>query len=395
MKAPMSEEPKPAAPEGGASTSPEATQSLGNTLLKVVALLACIFLFIVGIKAMSNAFEGFGEGFANNLMTATRNPFLALIIGTVVTALVQSSSTTTSLIVGMVASGTIGMEAAIPMVMGANIGTTVTNTLVSMGHMTVSEDYRRALAAATVHDFFNLFAVIILLPLELAFGVLGHLATWSQEAFSSLQPGDKLPNPLKEAVKPVVHLLENITGEHHWLLLLISVAIIVGMLICIVKVLKSLVLKRIETFFDTHLFKSWWRAMAFGLLLTVAVQSSSITTSLIVPLAGAGVLRLIQIFPYTMGANVGTTMTAMIAALALGEAEGVKIAFAHFFFNVVAILVIWPFPVMRQVPLKCAEWLADQSVKRWYVPIVFVALVFFVIPIVLILLHRWFSGSWS
>ena len=66
---------------------------------------------------------------------------------------------------------------------------------------------------------------------------------------------------------------------------------------------------KLEAFFDTHIFKTTIRAMLFGILITFLVQSSSITTSLVVPLAGAGILKLRQIFPYTLGANIGTTMT--------------------------------------------------------------------------------------
>ena len=108
--------------------------------------------------------------------------------------------------------------------------------------------------------------------------------------------------------------------------------------------LKALVIGRVEAFFDSTLFANAGRAMFFGLLITVLVQSSSITTSLAVPLAGAGILTLLQIFPYTLGANIGTTITAMLAALAVGEISAVTVAFAHLLFNVCGIASIWPVP---------------------------------------------------
>ncbi len=95
--------------------------------------------------------------------------------------------------------------------------------------------------------------------------------------------------------------------------------------------------------------------MLFGLLITVLVQSSSITTSLAVPFAGAGILTLIQIFPYTLGANIGTTITAMLAALAVGEISAVTVAFAHLLFNICGIALIWPLPAIRRIPLRLAE----------------------------------------
>jgi len=89
------------------------------------------------------------------------------------------------------------------------------------------------------------------------------------------------------------------------------------MLFFIVKLLRSLVLNNIQQYFDKYIFKSAARAMAFGIILTIMVQSSSITTSTIVPLAGAGVVRLHQLYPFTIGANVGTTVTALLASLTL------------------------------------------------------------------------------
>ena len=87
------------------------------------------------------------------------------------------------------------------------------------------------------------------------------------------------------------------------------------MLYALVKLLRSLVLEKIEAFFDQYIFKTALRAVGFGVLITIMVQSSSITTSLVVPLAGAGVLSLRQIFPFTLGANIGTTVTALMASL--------------------------------------------------------------------------------
>jgi sodium-dependent phosphate cotransporter len=158
------------------------------------------------------------------------------------------------------------------------------------------------------------------------------------------------------------------------------------MLTLIVKILRSLVLARVGSFFDEHLFKNAGRAMLVGLLLTIAVQSSSITTSLVIPLAGAGVLRLIQILPYTLGANVGTTVTAMLAALSTGEIAAVNVAFAHLLFNLVGIGLLWPVPRIRQIPIRIAEALADLSMKNRWLPVGFILLIFFGVPLLLILL---------
>ena len=119
-----------------------------------------------------------------------------------------------------------------------------------------------------------------------------------------------------------------------------------------VKSLKFLVVTRAEAWFDRYLFKNAFRAFLVGLMLTAMVQSSSITTSLAVPMAGAGLLTLVQIFPYTLGANVGTTVTAILAALVTGNLAAIIVAFSHLLFNISGILIWWPF---KMIPITLAE----------------------------------------
>ena len=95
------------------------------------------------------------------------NPIVGLMIGILFTVLVQSSSTCTSVIVSLVAAGGLSVKTAVPMVMGANIGTSMTSTLVSLTQVTDVEQFERAFAAATVHDCFNWCSVIVCLILEL------------------------------------------------------------------------------------------------------------------------------------------------------------------------------------------------------------------------------------
>lgn len=337
------------------------------------------------MAAWGESFKLFGRGFSEQILKTTASPFVGLFIGIFATALVQSFSTTTSIIVGMVAGGAISIEGAIPMVMGANIGTTITNTIVSLGHLTRAAELRRAFAAATIHDFFNVLTVLVLFPLELLTGLLARAATLHAGIFQGVG-GMRLSNPLQAATKPVLAFLSGLMKNHPIFLLILSVLLTFAMLACIVKLLRSLVLKKVESFFDRHLFKNAGRAMLFGLLLTVAVQSSSVTTSLIIPLAGAGILRLSQIFPYTMGANVGTTVTAMLAALATGKPEAVTVSFAHLLFNVFGILFIWPVPPIRQIPIRLAEGMAELSVRNRSVALLYILLIFFIIPLVLIVI---------
>jgi len=304
------------------------------------------------------------------------------------TVLFQSSSTTTSLIVGMAGGGLIGLSSAIPMVMGANIGTTVTNTLVSLGHIRRKEEFRRAFASSTVHDFFNMLAVLIFFPLEMMFGFLEKSAIFLGNIFFTEINEKPFESPIKQAVSWAVNHLKGFVHniiDSDWILLFVSVIITLIMLFSIVKLLRSMVLEKVEKFFDKYIFKTAIRALIFGFILTVLVQSSSITTSTIVPLAGAGVLTLRQIFPFTLGANIGTTVTSLMAALVLNPIAMV-VAFSHLLFNIVGIIAIYPIKQIREIPLYCAETLADLSLKNRLIPLLYLAIVFVLIPLIIIIL---------
>jgi sodium-dependent phosphate cotransporter len=355
-----------------------------HPLIRLGILFALLYTFFVSISLMGAAFKFFGKGFALQLLETTSSPFVGLFIGIFATSLVQSSSTTTSITVGLVAAGGIDAMHAIPIVIGANIGTSVTNTLVSVGHISRPEEFRRAFAAATVHDFFNLLTVLVIFPLQLTTNFLGR-AAYALEVVFQNAGGLKVANPLKLATKPAVEWITGLTHESGILMLLVSVALLFVALRYIVVNLRALVIGRVEAFFHERLFKNALTAGLVGLVITVMVQSSSITTSLAVPLAGAGILTLQQIFPMTLGANVGTTITGVLASLVTGEPAAVTVAFAHVLFNIFGIVIIWP---ARRLPMYLAESLAGVSLRSRVLPIVYILIVFYLIPLLLITLMR-------
>ena len=174
-----------------------------RTPTRSALVVGLIYFFLVGVSSLENGIKIMGEDTQERLFSAAGNPIAALCIGILGTILVQSSSASTSVIVGLVASGALGVDDAVPMAMGANIGTTVTNTLVSLGHIRQSSEFRRAFSAATVHDFFNVLAVAVLLPLEIAFGLISRTA----EAMSSRlvgSAGSEWKSPVKAWVKEPV-----------------------------------------------------------------------------------------------------------------------------------------------------------------------------------------------
>ncbi len=351
-----------------------------NVVLKIAAIIALVYCFILSITLLGVGFKLFGKGLTEALFTATANPLVGLAIGLLGTVLVQSSSTTTSLIVGMVGAGTLSFGAAVPMVMGANIGTSVTNTLVSLAHISRGDEFRRAFAGSTVHDFFNLCSVIVLLPLQIEFDIVGR-SSHLVEAFFEGFGGLKFSSPLKVVTKPVAEMISQGVGDNGYLTVAVAVVLMMLSLRYLVKTMKSLVLSRIEQFFQRYVFRTPALGFVLGIFVTVLVQSSSITTSIVVPLLGAGVLTLQQIFPYTLGANIGTTITAFLASFATGSVEAVAIAFAHLIFNCYGIIIFWP---LKQIPITLAERLSALTMKSKLIPAAYLLIVFVLIPAMII-----------
>tara|TARA_B100000700_G_scaffold61511_2_gene67438 strand:+ start:108 stop:1244 length:1137 start_codon:yes stop_codon:yes gene_type:complete len=366
--------------------------------IRIAAVFAVLYLFLVSIGMIGSAFKGLGRGFAESLFQSQASPFIGLFIGVLATGLIQSSSTTTSLVVGMVAAGTFGSDpelavaAAVPYIMGANIGTSITNTIVSLGHIVNREEFKRAFSASVVHDFFNILAVIIIFPLELIFGIISKFSI----ALSSLlvgTGGGTFTSPIKLITKPTVKWIEHLFQqqpivEANALMLIAALAFLFFSLRSLTKLIKSLVMFRLQAFFDTHIFRTTLRAMFFGVIITILVQSSSITTSLVIPLAGAGILNLRQIFPYTLGANIGTTVTSLLASMVSGTIAPLAVALGHLSFNLLGIGLLWPIKRVREIPIHLAEWFSNLATKNKIYPLLYLLIVFFLIPLSLISMVR-------
>ena len=157
-----------------------------------------IWLFLECLGLMGTGFKLLGGKDSAKLFDVVDNPISGLMIGILSTVLVQSSSTTTSIIIGLVGADEMSVSTAIPMVMGANIGTSVTNTLVAMGHFANKDELRRGFAGATVHDCFNLLSVAIQLPLQWASDFLGEMSyemAKGAEVRDILQPAYSFDSP--------------------------------------------------------------------------------------------------------------------------------------------------------------------------------------------------------
>jgi sodium-dependent phosphate cotransporter len=371
------------------------SQSEMPTGVRALYVLTLVYTFLVGVSLLESGIKVMGADTQERLFQGVDNPLAGLFVGILGTVLVQSSSASTSVIVGLVASGALGVDAAVPMIMGANIGTTVTNTLVSLGSIRQSEEFKRAFAAATVHDFFNVIAVAILLPLELITGWLSSAAESISEQLVG-SAGSEWKSPIKKWVKEPVGWLqdlytdlgaeENVLGT---IMVLTGLAIVLLALTFITKNMRKLVADRVERSLNAVLGSGGGSvAMLLGLIITVSVQSSSITTSIMVPLAAAGVVSIHNIYPVTLGANVGTTITALLAALAASKPEALTVGLVHTLFNVIAILILYPIAKIREIPIRLAQGLSGIAVAKPALAVAYVVTVFLIVPLTGVALLR-------
>ncbi|KAL4238207.1 hypothetical protein ACF0H5_002919 [Mactra antiquata] len=438
-------------PWGELSTGGKLKRLFLHYILKTVILLGALYIFICSLSFLGDAFKliggkAAGKAFSDNQILA--NPVAGLMIGVLATVLLQSSSTTTSIVVSMVGSGDLlSVKRAIPIVMGANIGTSVTNTIVSMGQITNKDDFRRAFAGATVHDAFNWLTVLILLPIEV---ITGYLETLSKAIIDSIPEFSEnanvdkdylkvITNPLtklviqidKNVIKAIAQgdeeaigktiikhkccdkldngtkvncgackfLFESVSSGDGWsdaavgaVLLVIALVLLCVCLVLIVKLLHSLLRGQIahiiRRFINANFpgkvcgYFTGYLAIVIGAGLTVLVQSSSIFTSSITPLVGMGVLSLDRMYPLTLGSNIGTTATGILAAFAQDGSKipnALQIALCHLFFNITGIIIFYPIPIFRP-PIKMAKFLGMQTAKyRWFA-IVYLIFAFFLFP---------------
>jgi sodium-dependent phosphate cotransporter len=317
---------------------------------------------------------------------------------------VQSSSVTTATIVGLVGSGVLSLEYAIPMVMGANIGTTVTNTLVSFGHVRREQEFKRAFAASTMHDFFNLLVVIILFPLDLYTGFITRMAEDGTDfilatGFTATKPNSPIKTGIKWGSNNILDglssipfmgdLSENSYRVYAVLLIIIAIAFIFLSLRNVVSNMKSLMLNQIEFGLDKALARGGGLfAILIGILITFSVQSSSITTSILVPIVGSGILSIENAFPITLGANIGTTITAVLASFAVDDPAGLTIALHHVFFNLIGVIIVYPVKTIRNFPVNLAKRLSVITAKRRYIAILYVLVTFLLLPLLGVVLFN-------
>jgi len=404
---------------------------------KLLVLLVSLYFFVCSLSFLSTGFKitggkNIGVFFQDSSLLS--NPVVGVMLGVLVTVLVQSSSTSTSILVGLVSAGA-PVSRVIPMVLGANIGTSVTSTVVAITHIGDKEQFRRSFSCATVHDMFNWLSVIVFTTLEYT---THFLETTTSYMVTNVNFNTSVSNPdiLKTMTKPLINLIvqvdshvldgwaENLTEYQNistilkpgcsektcdylvayigqecaglsdvyvgLILVFFSLVLMCCCLLSIVKILNSLiggkVMEIIKKVVNSDLPYAPWLtgyvAMGIGAIMTFLLQSSSVFTSTLTPLAGAGLITLERAYPLTLGSNLGTTTTSILASMAadgVRQRAALQIALVHLTFNFCGILLFYCLPCMR-FPVSMAQKLGDTTADHPWFALLYLIVMFFLLP---------------
>eukprot|EP01083_Nonionella_stella_P046421 124319_1 len=389
----------------------------------VFVLIAALYFFIFALSLLGESFKIIGARAQGPIFSFVDNPVAGVSVGILTTVLTQSSSTSTSLVVGLVGSGgknTLQVAQAVPIIMGCNVGTALTETVVSFIYSSRPNEFEHAFAAGQLNWIFNSLTAALFLLIEHFSGALEKASLGLAEAVTGGAQGS-FDSPLKTIVTPLVGLFiqadsakleqlsrgEDIAGSvisggllsgtclsdelAAVVTLVVSLIVIIASLLALVKLLASVLKGTASRWVKNALSLHPFFAMLTGLAATLVVQSSSITISTLIPLVAIQVIQIEQILPLAMGANIGTTMTAVLAALSTDSVNALQIAFVHCLFNVAGVVALYPWPWTRHFVLNIAHALGKVMARRRLLSVVHTMTVFVLIPCFLLglsIIHR-------
>ena len=400
----------------------------GSILFNIFGILISLYGFLFSLGLMGDSFKILGGKTAGELFQNISNPISGLMIGILATVLVQSSSTSTSVVVSMVGANIINVQTAIPIIMGANIGTSVTNSIISMGQIQDIDQREKAFSGAVVHDFFNILCVLIFLPIE---WISNFIYYWSKFLTSHIDgyEGGNFKSPLTFIVSPIIKLIiqvdkakikkisqnelepneagslikggcmkgmdDKLAGS---ICLTVSLILLCVFLYGLVHFLKNTLQSMGDSCINYSLrfSNTWWGGyfnILIGILLTIAVQSSSVTTSALNPLVGIGIISLEQMYPIALGANIGTTCTGLLSSLVTGKINALQIAFCHLSFNVFGVLLLYPIKYIRDIPLDLAKFYGKIARKFKWFPLIHILGTFIFAPFIFLGISLLFESN--
>lgn len=359
--------------------------SLSSNLWKLPLLLLALAWFWFSLDSLSLSVSSLGRESLYAFIASNINPITGLFLGLLFTAIIQSSSTVTSALVALVASGIIDLATALPIVMGANLGTTLTSQIVAMGYLSRKKEFKRAFATANLHLFFNIITVLVLLPLEIYTGAISYISQAIGNLFVDVTSfsGRSASGFIGNWLSPVSSSFVAIFGDWTSVAFIVSAISLFSSLYFLSWLLRLVVGGNIQRNIYAHIFGSPANSMLWGTMITGLLQSSSLVTSTLVPLVAVHRTSVKKAFPFVVGANVGTTITAFIATLFRSEAA-ISIAIAHLLFNLIGALICLPHKGFRNYLVIRARHLAIFAEQNPATAVVYPLAIFFVLPLLII-----------
>jgi solute carrier family 34 (sodium-dependent phosphate cotransporter) len=189
--------------------------------------------------------------------------------------------------------------------------------------------------------------------------------------------------PLKSGLDPVVNYLIDIVPAA--VVMIIAFILLLSSILLFRKFISELLNTKSPQAFSRFFFQNNWKSFVWGTLTTAAIRSSTITTSVVVPIVAKKIVTFRMAAPFLMGANVGTTVTAFIAAILYSDSvNALSIAIAHFLFNAIGVLLFFPVSALREIPIRLSLMLGKATVDNRAIGFVFLLLNFFFIPFLVI-----------
>lgn len=362
-----------------------------SVVKEVFHIFLALVFFLFCIKLMVASLGMFAGSFQENILSSVLDPFIGLFIGLLATAIIQSSSTTSTMVVAMVATGTLTLGEAIPVIMGANVGTSLTSSIVALGFISDKGAFRKAVSAGIIHDFFNIIMVLILFPLEYYYGFLSNISIYLQRVIFG--------NGVIESTGDWkwffdLGIADRISGlvQNDVVMMVLSFALLFVSIKLLTSVIRKTVIGDSRNKLRKFVFQKPIKSFGWGVLITSAIQSSSVSTSLLVPLVATKKIRLINAFPFIIGANLGTTLTALIAASFSSE-TAMSIAIAHLLFNLSGALLFMVFAGAREAMVNFTKKFSNVITRKRLIGLAYVVVTFFLLPFLLISLHKGPTGE--
>lgn len=359
-------------------------------------VLGAVLVMILAIYLILDGAFGLGSAGVARLFDLATHPVIGLLIGIIATASIQSSTAVTALTVTAVGTGGITVSVAVPIILGANIGTTITASIVAFGYLGDRPSFRRAFTAASLHTWYNTIFGLAAFVLEMLFHPLSRLA--SLVSVSVVGEPTESGRGLYQLYSPLVDALgvDGLLGSLSDRRLAAVLAILAGTLLVLGAIrfinaqLAVLTAATTRTLLERSSGASDALGVTSGALVTMSVNASSVTVSSLLPFAVARTLTRREVLSIILGANVGTTLMSLLAALAVPGPLGVlavQAALVHVTFNVVGTLILLIVRPLRDRIIALAEFSGRIAARGYLVAAGVMAAGYFVLPAVAILIY--------